>query len=37
MSDITIYVLTHKKFDCPDDDIYKPLLNGSASQSEDFG
>lgn len=37
MKDITIYVLTHKKFDSPDDDIYIPLLNGSALQVEDFG
>lgn len=34
---ITIYILTHKKFDYEESDIYKPLLNGSALLDEDFG
>lgn len=34
---VTIYVLTHKSFDCPNDDIYKPLLNGSFNYTDDFG
>ena len=33
----SIFVLTHKKFDVPDDDLYVPLLNGSVSHSDDFG
>jgi hypothetical protein len=32
-----IYILTHKKFDYEEEDIYEPLLNGSASLNEDFG
>ncbi len=34
---ISIYVLTHKRCDYPKENIYKPLLNGSALLSEDFG
>ena len=34
---IEIFVLTHKKFDCPNDSIYKPILNGSYSHEDDFG
>ena len=37
MEKIFIYVLTHKKFDYDDDGLHVPLLNGSASQDEDFG
>ena len=34
---IEIFVLTHKKFECPKEDIYKPLLSGSSSHKDDFG
>ena len=40
MNKITMYILTHKKFDYEDigeKTIYKPLLCGSASLNEDFG
>ena len=37
MEDISIYILTHKKFDYEKNEIYKPLLNGSALLDEDFG
>lgn len=37
MEKVFIYVLTHKKFDYDDDGLHVPLLNGSASQDEDFG
>lgn len=37
MENICIYVLTHKKFDLNESDIYVPLLNGSSSHSDDFG
>ena len=37
MKDISIYILTHKKFDYEKNDIYKPLLNGAALLNEDFG
>ena len=33
----SIYVLTHKKFDCPIDEMYLPLLNGSINYNDDFG
>lgn len=36
MSKISIYVLTHKKFEEPQDDMYVPILNGSSSHDEDF-
>ncbi len=32
-----IYILTHKKFDYEESDLYEPLLNGSALLNEDFG
>ena len=35
--DIKIFVLTHKQFDLPEDDMYVPLLNGSANHDDDFG
>ena len=36
--DVNIYILTHKKFnENYDDNIYKPLLNGSVFHNEDFG
>lgn len=37
MSDVTIYILTHKKFDFDENPLYEPLLNGSALLKEDFG
>ena len=37
MEKITIYILTHKKFDYEENEIYKPLLNGSALLNDDFG
>lgn len=40
MDKITMYILTHKKFDYEDIEekqMYKPLLNGSACLNEDFG
>lgn len=37
MDNTTIYVLTHKKFDCEKNNLYKPLLNGSALLDEDYG
>ena len=37
MEEISIYVLTHKEFDFEENEIYKPLLNGSALLNEDFG
>lgn len=38
MENITIYILTHKKITEPyDEDLYQPLLNGSALLDEDFG
>lgn len=37
MEDISIYILTHKKFAYEENEIYKPLLNGSALLDEDFG
>ena len=36
-SNVSIYVLTHKSFNCPDDKIYIPLLNGSVNYTNDFG
>lgn len=36
MNNVIIYVLTHKKFDFDESDIYVPLLNGSSSHSDDF-
>ena len=36
-SNVSIYVLTHKKFDCPIDEMYLPLLNGSINYNDDFG
>lgn len=32
-----IYVLTHKEFEIPHDDLFVPLLNGSSSHEDDFG
>ena len=32
-----IFVLTHKKFDLPQNNMYKPILNGSANHDDDFG
>ena len=37
MSDMKIYVLTHKKFDFEGAPLYEPLLNGSALLGDDFG
>ena len=37
MDNISIYILTHKKFDYDGDELYIPILNGSESQVEDFG
>jgi hypothetical protein len=37
MTNIKIYVLTHKKFNHDADPLYEPLLNGSALFDEDFG
>lgn len=37
MSDMKIYVLTHKKFDYDGNPLYEPLLNGSALLDDDFG
>lgn len=37
MSLMKIYILTHKKFDYEKNDLYEPLLNGSALLDEDFG
>ena len=34
---IEIYVLTHKKFELPQNDIYIPLLSGAVSHDDDFG
>ena len=34
---IEIFVLTHKKFELPLDNLYKPLLNGSITYEDDFG
>ena len=36
MDKITLYILTHKKFDYENSNIYKPLLCGSACLNEDF-
>ena len=36
-NNVSIYVLTHKKFDCPIDEMYLPLLNGSINYNDDFG
>ena len=37
MSEIKIYILTHKKFNYEENYLYEPLLNGSALLSEDYG
>ena len=38
MKKIKVYILTHKKFDEEyDENLYEPLLNGSALLNEDFG
>ena len=38
MTKVTIYILTHKKFNEEyDSNLYKPLLNGSALIDNDFG
>lgn len=37
MNNVEIYVLTHKKFDLDESEIYIPLLNGSSSHDDDFG
>lgn len=37
MTNIKLYILTHKKFDYEKNEIYEPLLNGSALLKEDFG
>lgn len=37
MSDVSIYVLTHKKFDYDGDELYVPILNGSEAHDDDFG
>lgn len=37
MANIKIYILTHKKFDYDGNELYEPLLNGSALLDEDFG
>lgn len=34
---VKIYVMTHKKFNKPEDDIYIPMHVGKATASEDFG
>lgn len=37
MSNMKIYILTHKKFDYEKNNLYEPLLNGSALLQDDFG
>lgn len=37
MVKISMYVLTHKKIELGKNEIFKPLLNGSANLKEDFG
>lgn len=37
MTNVKIYILTHKKFNVPQEDIYVPLLNGSDAHKNDFG
>lgn len=37
MTDMKIYILTHKKFDYEKNDLYEPVLNGSAILDDDFG
>lgn len=37
MSKVSIYVLTHKKFDYDGNELYVPILNGSESYDDDFG
>ncbi|MBR0472284.1 MAG: DUF4422 domain-containing protein [Methanosphaera sp.] len=37
MSNISIYVITHKKYDFPHDSIYKPLFVGAYNKKETFG
>ena len=37
MSNVSIYVLTHKKFYLDEDDLYVPILNGSKLCDDDFG
>ena len=37
MSKISMYVLTHKKFEVPQDNMYVPILNGAISHDDDFG
>ena len=34
---IEIFVLTHKKFEPPQNDMYLPLLSGASSHDDDFG
>lgn len=36
MSNVKIYILTHKKFDYDKNDLYEPILNGSTLLNEDF-
>lgn len=37
MESIIVYILTHKQFDIESNKLYKPLLNGSALHSQDYG
>ena len=37
MATIKIYILTHKKFNYDENELYEPILNGSALLEEDFG
>ena len=37
MSEVSIYVLTHKEFDYDGDELYVPILNGSEAYNDDFG
>lgn len=36
-NNIKIFVLTHKNFEPPEEDIYIPILNGAISHDDDFG
>lgn len=37
MENLKIYILTHKQFEYEKNEIYEPLLNGSALHESDFG
>ena len=34
---IEIFVLTHKEFELPQNDVYTPILSGAISHDDDFG